>query len=84
MTFDNEKTFGKRSAFQQHVVDALIDSKAIDFAAIGAAMSKFGERAARDGESLVHIINKNFIINCGWPGPVIDLTHSQINQKLGG
>jgi len=78
-------TFDKRSAFQQHVIDALIESKAIDFGAIGATMSKFGERAARDGESLVHIINKNVIINCGWPvGPIIDFTHAEIDQRSRG
>lgn len=86
MTLDKkiEMTAGKRSAFHQHVVEALVESKAIDFTALGTIMGKFGERAALNGESLVHIINKNVIINCGWPGPVLDLTHGQINQKLGG
>ena len=74
----------KRSAFHQHVVEALIESKAIDFTALGTIMGKFGERAALNGDSLVHIINKNVIINCGWPGPILDLQHGQMNQKLGG
>jgi hypothetical protein len=59
----------KRSAFQQKVVEALLDSKAINIEAIGLTMSKFGEQAAREGEPLTMILNKNVIINCGWPGP---------------
>ena len=62
----------KRSAFQQKVVDALLDSKAIDIAAIGATMSSFGDHAARHGESMALVLNRNFIINCGWPGPFFD------------
>jgi uncharacterized protein YecA (UPF0149 family) len=59
----------KRSAFHQQVVEALLDSKAIDLAAVGAVMSEYGERAARQGESLVQIINRNVFWNCGWPIP---------------
>ncbi|HEX5014546.1 MAG TPA: hypothetical protein VFV72_10345 [Candidatus Limnocylindrales bacterium] len=63
----------RRSEFHQEVVQALIESKAIDFGAVGATMSKFAERAALEGESLVTIINKNVIWNCGWPGPELDV-----------
>jgi len=64
----------KRSAFQQQVVEALLDTKAIDLKALGAAMSKYGERAAREGETLVQIINRPFILACGWPGPEVDIS----------
>jgi hypothetical protein len=62
-----------RNAFQQRVVEALIESKAVNLDVVGATLSKFGEEAALSGETLVHIQNRNFIINCGWPGPQIDI-----------
>jgi hypothetical protein len=70
----------KRSAFHQQVVEALLASKAINLEAVGATMSKFGERAVREGESLVQIINRNVMWNCGWPGPEIDLARGQARQ----
>ena len=63
----------KRSAFQQQVVEELLKSKAINVAAVGATMSKFAERAIRESEPLVLIFHRNFIINCGWPGPELDV-----------
>jgi hypothetical protein len=65
--------FEKRSAFQQQVVEALLESKAINLAAVGATIGQFGERAIRDGETLVQIINRNVMWNCGWPGPELDI-----------
>jgi hypothetical protein len=62
-----------RSAFQQQVVEALVQSKAINLEAVGATLSKFGERALLQGESLVHIINRHSIWACGWPGPELDI-----------
>ena len=62
-----------RNAFQQRVVEALIESKAINLEAVGATLSKFGEEAALSGETPVSIINRNVIWNCGWPGPEIDI-----------
>ena len=67
----------KRSAFQQQVVEALLASKAINLEAVGATMSKFGERAVREGESLVQIINRNVMWNCGWPIPEFDVARRQ-------
>lgn len=63
----------KRSAFQQQVVETLISSKAINLEAVGSTMSKFGHRAALEGESLVAIINNRVFWACGWPGPVLDV-----------
>jgi hypothetical protein len=31
----------------------------------------FGAQAAREGDSLVSIVTKNVMWNCGWPGPEI-------------
>jgi hypothetical protein len=62
-----------RSPFQQKVVEALVESKAIDFEQIGATLSRFSLDAALRGESLVQIINRNVMWNCGWPGPELDI-----------
>ena len=69
-----------RTAFQQQVVEALVQSKAINLEAVGATMSKFGERAVLQGESLVSIINRHAIWACGWPGPELDIVHGAHNQ----
>jgi hypothetical protein len=53
-----------RTRLQQEVVEALIESKAVDFAAVGAVMSKFGERAALAGDSLWSVINWRFFDGC--------------------
>ena len=75
-------TIEKRSAFHQEVVEALLASKAIDLEAIGATMSKFGERAVREGADLVQNINRNVLWNCGWPGPELDISQFG-RQQLG-
>lgn len=62
-----------RNAFQQRVVEALIESKAINLEAVGATLSKFGEEAALRGDTLVSIINRPVMWICGWPGPEIDI-----------
>lgn len=69
-----------RSAFQQQVVEALVQSKAINLEAVGATLSKFGERALLQGESLVHIINRHSIWACGWPGPELDIIRGARQQ----
>jgi hypothetical protein len=72
----------KRSAFQQEVVQALIESKAINLEAVGNTLSKFGERAALEGETVVTIINRNVMWNCGWPGPELDILQPQLNRQI--
>ena len=62
-----------RSAFQQEVVEALIESKAINLEAVGSVFGKFGEAAALRGETIVTIINRNNFWACGWPGPDIGI-----------
>ena len=61
----------KRSPLQDQVVRDLIDSRAIDFEVIGNLFGKYGAQAAREGDSLVSIVTKNVMWNCGWPGPEI-------------
>ena len=60
-----------RSELEQEIVDALIETKAVNFEAIGSIVAKYGARAAKSGTDLVTIVNKNMIINCGWPGPEV-------------
>jgi hypothetical protein len=57
----------KRSDFQQDVVNALLDSKAINLELVGSVISKFGDSAARRGETLVTIIDRPAFWACGWP-----------------
>lgn len=47
----------ERSDFQNEIVRELFESKAINMEAINAVFSKYGERAAIEGESLVQIVN---------------------------
>lgn len=47
----------QRNEFQNEVVRELLESKAIDIEAINAVFSKYGERAALEGESLVQLVH---------------------------
>ena len=60
-----------RTELEQELVDAFIETKAVNFDAIGKIIAKYGARAAKTGTDLVTIVNKKFLINCGWPGPEI-------------
>ena len=62
----------KRTEFQQEVVDALIESKAINVEAMAEVLGRYGERALREGEDLYQVFNKNSIWNCGNPGLLFD------------
>jgi hypothetical protein len=79
---EQESEMGEpRSAFLQQVVDTLVETKAVNLNAVGAIMSKFGDRAVREGESLVTIINRNVMWNCGWPGPELDIMKDQFKNQ---
>ena len=47
----------KRHALQQEVVDALIESKAVDFEAVSAVLSRHGATLAQKGVDFGVIIN---------------------------
>jgi hypothetical protein len=68
-----------RSAFQQQVIEQLVESKAINLEAVGATFSKFGQEALLRGETLVQIINRQSMWACGWPGPELDI--GQITRR---
>jgi hypothetical protein len=59
----------KRSALHQEVVEALLDTKAINLEAVSEVMAKFSERAMREGDDLVQIISQRSHWACGYPGP---------------
>ena len=74
-------TNDKRNAFHQQVVEALIESKAVNIAAIGTTFAKFGERAALNGETLVQVVNGRMLWCCGWPGPELDVLREGISRE---
>ena len=60
---------GGRSALQQEVIAALIDSKAVNFEAAGSVLSQFGERSARAGEEVSFAVRWWVIDWCIPPEP---------------
>jgi hypothetical protein len=70
-----------RTELERELVKSFIDTKAVDFEKIGSIISKFGARAATEGTDLAVIVTKNFLINCGWPGPPIGREIERINPR---
>jgi hypothetical protein len=58
-----------RSELQSEVARALVESKAIDFEAVGKVLSHFGARAAISGETIGAIIGKRCWDICIPPEP---------------
>src|SRR5215831_19420955 len=54
----------KRTELQMEVVDALIQSKAFDFEAVGKVLGKYGSRAALTGDAIGVIINWRVLHYC--------------------
>ncbi|MET0382081.1 MAG: hypothetical protein ABW032_01535 [Burkholderiaceae bacterium] len=74
----------QRSELQNEVARALVESKAIDFEAVGRILSKFGARAALNGDSIGAIIGRKCMDICIPPEPyVIGLSEiaGKINQE---
>jgi hypothetical protein len=63
----------QRTDLHHQVIEALIETKAIDFDALGGVLAKFGARAAISGSSLGAIINKRVIDVCIPPEPYINI-----------
>jgi len=73
----------------QEVVDALIETRAVDFEAVGNVLAKFGARAGRSGSGLGVIINWRLIDLCIPPDPYLGgrLIQSELGageEQLGG
>jgi hypothetical protein len=73
-----------QSELQQEIVNTLIDSKAVNFDAIGSMIAKFGARAARSGTDLSVVVNRYNIWACGWPGPDISRLSVDAFNKTNG
>jgi hypothetical protein len=58
-----------RTGLQQEVVDALLESSAINFEALGGIIAKFGETAARSGSELGFVIGRRVLNYCIPPDP---------------
>jgi hypothetical protein len=54
----------RRTELQREVVDALVQSKAFDFEAIGNVLGKYGARAALTGDSIGVVINWRVLHYC--------------------
>jgi hypothetical protein len=75
----------KRTPFQQEVVEALLESQAINVEAMGSIFARFGAKALLEGESLAQIIGREAIWNCGNPGPIFDAGRiNRLDQQLDG
>ena len=60
---------GHRTELQQEVVEALLESSAINFEALGGIIAKFGERSARSGSELGFVIGRRVLNYCIPPDP---------------
>jgi|GEM_PF-5318451 hypothetical protein len=53
-----------RTELQKEVIEALVQSKAFDFEAVGKVLGKYGARAALTGDSLGVVINWRVMHYC--------------------
>jgi hypothetical protein len=60
-----------RTEFEQEIVQALVESKAIDFEAAGSILAKYGARAALSENEIHFIVTKQVHWACGNPGPLL-------------
>ena len=73
----------RRTELQREVAEALISSKAINFDVVGSILSKYGARAAVNGDGIGAIVNWRFIDICiPVDVRIADLGHS-MNQEIG-
>jgi hypothetical protein len=72
-----------RTELQQEVVDALIESSAINFEAIGGIFAKFGERAARTGTELGFVVGRRVLNYCIPPDPFRQVERPAALQERG-
>lgn len=72
-----------RSELQQEVANALLESSAINFEAIGSVFAKFGERAARSGSDLGFIVGRRVLNYCIPPDPYGAIERATIPQQRG-
>jgi len=70
-----------RTELQKEVVEALVQSKALDFEAVGKVLGTYGSRAALAGDSIGVIINWRFFHYCIPPLPAAGLEGEQFTAS---
>ncbi len=73
----------QRSELQQEVADALLESSAINFEAIGGIFAKFAERAARSGSDLGFVVGRRVLNYCIPPDPYGAIERSSLREQRG-
>ncbi len=68
----------RRTELQREVVEALVQSKAFDFEAVGKVLGKYGARAALQGDAIGVIINWRMLHYCI---PPYSLDHQVIQEE---
>ncbi len=48
---------GGRSALEQEVIGALVESQAVNFDAVGGVLSKYGAQLARNGDAFYFVVH---------------------------
>jgi hypothetical protein len=54
----------RRTELQREVVNALLESNAFDFEAVGSVLGKYGAQAARTGDAIGVVINWRVLHYC--------------------
>ncbi len=72
----------QRTAVQQQVAEALIESKAINFEIVGSVISKFSESAALSGSDIAVIVGHRMWDICIPPFPYLQVHAGDIEQRL--
>jgi len=72
----------RRTELQREVVEALISSKAVNFAAIGTVLSKYGSRAAQSGDGIGVIVNWRMMDIC-IPVDFFNIGRENFEQNVG-
>jgi hypothetical protein len=62
----------ERTELHQQVVQALIETGAVNFEAMGSVFSKFAQDAATRGEGMTLIVNKFTTLACGPIGGLLE------------
>ena len=69
-----------RTPLQQEVVDALLESSAINFEAVGGIIARFGETAARSGSNVGFVIGHHFFNYCIPPDPYGSIEGTSVEE----
>lgn len=74
----------RRSELQKEVIEALVSTKAIDFEAVGTVLSRFGAKAAVNGDAIGAVIHWRVADICIPPEPFQRFDFEQLGGKANG